>query len=94
MQKLVTKYKNDDVEFFFINTWEREEDPLVLENVSKFIKENNYTFNVLFDFDDEIITKYKVQGIPTKIVIDKNGNIISINSSEDNIDALIKESIE
>lgn len=94
MQELVTKYKNDNIEFFFINTWERESDSEIKENVSKFIKENKYSFNVLFDFEDTIVTNYKIKGIPTKIVIDKDGNIISINSSESNLVALIEENIK
>ena len=93
MQELVTKYKNDNIEFFFINTWERESDSKIKENVSKFIKENKYSFNVLFDFEGKIVTNYKIKGIPTKIVIDKDGNIISINSSESNLVALIEENI-
>ncbi|MBK5208919.1 MAG: TlpA family protein disulfide reductase [Flavobacteriaceae bacterium] len=93
MQELVTKYKNDNIEFFFIDTWERESDSKIKENVSKFIKENNYSFNVLYDFEDKIVENYKIQGIPTKIVIDKDGNIISINSSENNLVALIEENI-
>jgi len=94
MQELVTKYKNDNIEFFFINTWERESDSEIKENVSKFIKENKYSFNVLFDFEDKIVTNYKIKGIPTKIVIDKDGNIISINSSDSNLVALIEENIK
>jgi len=31
--------------------------------------------------------------MPMKVVINKNGEIIAINSSEDNLDALIKENI-
>lgn len=38
MQELVTKYKNDNIEFFFIDTWERESDSKIKENVSKFIE--------------------------------------------------------
>jgi hypothetical protein len=34
--------------------------------------------------------KYKVEGIPTKIVIDKAGKIVSINSDEDELIALIE----
>lgn len=94
MQELVTKYKNDNIEFFFIDTWERESDSKIKENVSKYIKENKYSFNVLFDFEDKIVTSYKIKEIPTKIVIDKNGNIISINSSESNLVALIEENIK
>jgi thiol-disulfide isomerase/thioredoxin len=94
MQKLVTKYKNKNIEFFFINTWERKSESKIKEDVSKFIKENKYSFNVLFDFEDKIVKGYKIKGIPTKIVIDKEGNIISINSSESNLDALIEENIK
>jgi len=94
MQELVTKYKNDNIEFFFINTWERDSNSEIKKSVSKFIKENNYSFNVLFDFEDKIVTNYKIKGIPTKIVIDKEGNIISINSSESNLVGLIEENIK
>ena len=45
----------------------------------------------LYDFDSEIAKKYIVRGIPAKIVIDKEGNIISVDSSEENIKALIEE---
>jgi len=94
MQELVYTYKNKDVEFFFINTWERKKPAEIQKNVTKFIKDNNYSFNVLFDFNDDVVKKYKVPGIPTKIVINKNGEIISINSSNENLKALIEENIK
>ena len=93
MKELVNKYKNDNVVFFFINTWESEEPVEIKKKVSKFIKDNNYTFNVLFDYKNTVVANYKIQGIPTKIVIGKDGNIISINSSESNLETLIKENI-
>ncbi len=74
MQKVVDKFKDDeDVKFLFVNTWERGEN--VKEKVAKFIKDNNYTFHVLLDLDSEVVSKYGVEGIPTKFVVDKNGNI-------------------
>ena len=94
MQKLVNKYKNDNIEFFFINTWERNEPNQIMKNVSKFLKDKNYSFNVLFDYEDEVAAKYKIKGIPAKIVIDKNGSILLINSSDDNLEALIDENIK
>jgi thiol-disulfide isomerase/thioredoxin len=80
MQKAVNKYKNDpNVVFLFIDTWEsgatRE------KQVKDFITKNKYSFTVLYDetkkdSDDFIVVKdYKVEGIPTKFVIDKNSNI-------------------
>ncbi len=74
MQKALNKYAdNDNVKFLFVNTWERVDNKL--ENAQNFIKQNNYTFRVLMDEKNEVITKYKVSGIPTKFIIGKDGNI-------------------
>lgn len=96
MQELVTKYKNDKIEFFFVNVWERGEPKETQESVTKFISEHKYSFNVLYDFNDEIVSKYNIQGVPSKIVIDKEGNIVSSNyfNSHDNLIALIEESLK
>ncbi len=91
MKTAVENYKNDDsVSFLFINTWERVENKK--ENAVNFIKENNYPFHVLLDLDNDVITKYKVEGIPTKFVIDPNQNIRfkSVGFSG-NIDQMVKE---
>ncbi len=74
MQNAVNKFKDDEtVKFLFINTWERGDN--VKENVAKFIKDKNYTFHVLLDLKSEVVAAYGVDGIPTKFVVDKNGNI-------------------
>jgi len=93
MQELVNEYKNKDVAFFFIATWQEGKPNAIKDEVSKFITDNKYTFNVLFDYNNDIVAKYKIKGIPTKIVIDKNGEFLSINCSADNLKALIDESI-
>ncbi|SFH17901.1 redoxin domain-containing protein [Pedobacter insulae] len=82
MQKAVDKYKSDpNVVFLFVNTWQTE------ENREKVVKDwaaanSNYTFNVLLDTKNpkdpskfEVIEQYKVEGIPTKFIVDGNGNI-------------------
>ena len=80
MQMALNKYKdNPNVKFVFIDTWEREEN--YLPGVKKFIADSKYTFNVLMDEKDndgkqaKIVTAYGVEGIPTKFVLDGNGNI-------------------
>lgn len=74
MQDAVEKYReNDEVVFLFLDTWESGENKK--ENAQKFIDEKGYDFNVLMDNENEVVAKYKVNGIPTKFVIDKNGNI-------------------
>ncbi|RVU02928.1 redoxin domain-containing protein [Mucilaginibacter limnophilus] len=80
MQMAVNKYKdNPNVKFLFIDTWENGDN--FLPNVKKFIADNKYTFHVLIDEKTEdgsqskVVSSYKVDGIPTKFVIDQNGNI-------------------
>jgi len=86
MQKMVNKYKDSsDVKFVFINTWENGEDKE--KKAGDFIKTNKYNFQVLMDNDNAVIESFKVDGIPTKFVIDKNGVIrfksVGYNSNED-----------
>ncbi len=80
MQLAVTKYKdNPNVKFLFIDTWENGNN--YLDGVKKFIANNHYTFNVLMDEkgsdnrQSKVVSTFDVEGIPTKFVLDKNGNI-------------------
>ncbi|QXV64495.1 redoxin domain-containing protein [Mucilaginibacter sp. 21P] len=80
MQMAVNKYKdNENVKFLFIDTWETGDNYQL--NVQKFIADNKYTFHVLMDEKGEdgrqskVVSQFKVEGIPTKFIIDKNGNI-------------------
>lgn len=93
MQQAVNRYKNDpNVQFLFIHTWERG-DSTPVQNAKKFIEEKQYTFQVPMDLKDpatgvnKVVDSYKVTGIPTKFVIDKNGNIrfrfTGFNAGED-----------
>ena len=74
MQKMVTKYKDDpEVKFVFVDTWETNENKE--KNAADFITANKYDFHVLMDNDSKVVEQFKVEGIPTKFVIDKNGTI-------------------
>ena len=80
MQLAVNKYKNDpNVMFLFIHTWEKEDN--ATETAINYLKENNFNFHLIMDLNDpvtktnNIVTSYKVSGIPTKFIIDGNGNI-------------------
>lgn len=74
MQKAVTKYaQSPDVKFLFVNTWQSEADKK--KNAADFIAKKKYTFQVLLDDNDDVVTNFKVSGIPTKFIIDKNGNV-------------------
>lgn len=80
MKKAMEKYKDDpNVQFLFVHTWEKEENATA--NAKKYVTQNNYPFQVLMDLKDpktgenKVVSSYEVKGIPTKFVIDKNGNI-------------------
>ena len=74
MQKAVDFYKDDDnVKLLFVNTWERVDNKI--KNAKDFIKKNKYSFHVLMDTENKAVTDYKVSGIPTKFIVDKNGHI-------------------
>jgi peroxiredoxin len=63
----------DDVAFIFVDTWQTEEDKK--QNAADFMKKNNYPFHVLLDNENKVVADFKVNGIPTKFIIDKTGNI-------------------
>ncbi len=74
MKIYVEKVKDDPkVAVLFVNSWERAEDKK--KNAQDFITANGYPFRVLLDDKDTVIDAYKVDGIPTKFVIDGKGRI-------------------
>ena len=78
---------DDDVVFLFIDTWETGEN--IPDKVSSFLKENNYPFHALLDGKNQVVANYKVEGIPTKFIIDKDQKIrfkvIGYNGSEEGL---------
>lgn len=76
MQQALNKYKNDpDVKFVFIDTWEGKKSETMQKNAGEFITKNKYDFQVLLDTEDEMVTEYAVESIPTKFVIDPQSMI-------------------
>ena len=76
MQKALNNLKaNNDVQFYFVNTREPGSAEKKKETVIKFLQDNNYTFHVLMDNDNAVHDKFKINGIPAKIIIGKDGNI-------------------
>lgn len=95
MQKALAKYSgNPNVVFLFVNTWQTEDNREKL--VTDFIAEKKYNFNVLYDTKNakdpskfDVVSAYKVDGIPTKFVIDGEGNIrfkaVGFSGSDDGV---------
>ncbi|MFY7838909.1 MAG: redoxin domain-containing protein [Lacibacter sp.] len=81
MQQSVNRYSADsNVVFLFVHTWERG-DTNAKVNAAKYLTDNKYNFGLYMDTYDSIsksnpaVTAFAVTGIPTKFVIDGQGNI-------------------
>ncbi len=97
MQKMVNKYRdNPNVKFVFIDTWEQGEKKE--KNASDFITSKKYTFHVLMDNDNKVVEQFKVNGIPAKFVIDKEGVIrykaVGFDGSDDKLVSELTAMIE
>lgn len=74
LQKVVDKYKsNPNVVILALDTWENEKGEAKEKKVKEFIDSKKYTFTVLYD--EDFVSKYGVEGIPTKFIIDRYGMI-------------------
>lgn len=47
------------------------------EHIKNFLKDNGYTYPVVFDQTGDILGQYSIQAFPTTFVIDKDGNLVS-----------------
>ncbi|MDO6490679.1 MULTISPECIES: TlpA family protein disulfide reductase [unclassified Cellulophaga] len=100
MQQAVNKYKdNDKVVFLFVDTMESGDFDTRTKLAGDFVKNNNYSFNVVIDNPVkegsrayEVASNFEVNGIPTKVIIGPDGNIkfVSVGYSG-STDKLVKE---
>jgi thiol-disulfide isomerase/thioredoxin len=67
--KVHAQYKNRGVEVLSINVGENA------QKAGDYIAKNGYAFTTLLDEDRTVATQYRVNGIPTLVVIDAKGNI-------------------
>jgi len=44
--------------------------------VERFLKENPYTYPFYIDLDNSVSDSFKITGLPTSIVIDRDGNVV------------------
>ena len=94
MQELVNQYKDKNVVFLFVDVWENGKEEDIFKNVTSFITEKKYSFNVVFDSKMEVAGHYKIKAIPTKIVIGKDGNILSPDTSDMEIASIIDNQLK
>jgi thiol-disulfide isomerase/thioredoxin len=74
MQQLVDANKHTaDRAFLFVDVWQKETDKYAV--VNDFFRTKPFRFDVYMDLKDEVVKSFEVSGIPTKVIIDKNGII-------------------
>jgi len=78
MQAVANKYGDDsEVVFLFVDVFQKE--PNYKELVEKYLADHGYTFHVVFDKMDDpsqsMARAYGVNGIPHKVIIDREGFI-------------------
>jgi thiol-disulfide isomerase/thioredoxin len=90
LQKVYSKYrKNGGVRILALDTWEHVGGRQREDLVKKFMADNKYTFPVLYD--EGVVDKYGVDGIPTKFIIDRKGNLAFKSVGFNGADAMLGE---
>jgi peroxiredoxin len=65
-----------------------------------FLKKNNYTFAVPLDTDNATLKAYEIQGIPTQIVVGRDGKVVHVGvgyggeAGDKKLDDAIKAALE
>ncbi|MGD0820147.1 MAG: TlpA disulfide reductase family protein [Desulfomonilia bacterium] len=86
LKKLHTVMKGKDFELISIYVMESP------QKVASFAEKYSLPYTILLDNDATVARTYGVRGVPTKVVVSKNGNIgcWQCTSAEDKIDELLK----
>ena len=80
--------KYPDVEFLMINATDGYRE--TVESAKKYIKDENFEFNVYFDTNGEAVKAYYVSGFPATFFIDENGNLVTYANGMLDYDSLEK----
>jgi cytochrome c-type biogenesis protein len=70
---LYDKYAKSGLKFIYIDINEST------KKVARFAKENSFPYLVLVDLDGSVANDYEIIGVPTLILVDKQGNIIGVS---------------
>lgn len=94
-QEATNAYSSDDIEILMINLTDGMRE--TKETALNYMKENNYSMNVMFDIEFSAAEAYRINSIPRTMFVDKDGYIsgeysgmINKNVLNDNIEKLIQ----
>ena len=72
--KISGEYSQDEIMFFMVDLADGSRE--TVEKEKKHVEDNNYTFPVFFDTEQDAAITYAVRGIPTTYLINKEGHIV------------------
>ncbi|MGL4773675.1 MAG: TlpA family protein disulfide reductase [Clostridium sp.] len=94
-QNATDKYKGKDVEILMVNLTDGSRE--TKEKAQKFLKEEGYDLNVMFDSDMDAAMRYYIQAIPRTIFVNKDGTIYEDHTgiiSQDILDDRINKMLQ
>jgi len=71
LREIYEKYSPKGLRFFYIDINE------TAERVARFARQNSFPYPVLLDLDGSVSLDFNIIGVPTLILLDKEGKIIS-----------------
>ncbi len=69
LKKFHERFKGSDFEFISVYLQESR------KKVSSFAEKHALPYTILLDTEGKVATSYGVRGVPTKVIVDKDGNI-------------------
>ena len=76
---LYEKYAKSGLKFLYIDINESS------KRVARFAQENSFPYLVLVDEDGSVASDYNIIGVPTLILLDKEGNIVNVSHQTSNL---------
>ncbi|EKS4343453.1 TlpA family protein disulfide reductase [Clostridium sporogenes] len=73
-QEAANKYKNEDLEILMVNLTDGMRE--TKGSAERFMIEEGYNMNVMFDIELDAANKYQLNAIPRTVFIDKEGNLV------------------
>lgn len=77
---VIGQYKdNEDIAFLMVNMTDGQRE--TQESAQALVEENGWEMDILFDTDFSAATNYNVYGLPTTVLVDKEGYLLAIQPS-------------
>lgn len=89
--EISNKYTKDQLAVLMVDMTDGQRE--TVDTAKKFIKDNSYNMNVLFDKDSSASVNYNILTIPRTLFIDKNGYVVEDHSGDitkDELESQIK----